>query len=131
MKKIFSAILLTILCLVLGCSGLQQSRNDIAMQIVVQRVGYYVGKNNPAIVPQAKLVAQGIAASKDSALAKAALNTAIGGLSKQFNNDPLLEADLKLIAAGFKLEAPTVKIDLSQLSPLITAFVAGMEAGIK
>lgn len=129
MKKIFLVVI--VLLFAIGCSGLQlHNSNDIALQIIAQRVGYYVGKNNPSVVPQAKLVAQGITASKDSAFAKSAINTALKELSKQFH-DPLLDADLKLIAAEFKLEAPNAKIDLSQLSPLITAFVAGMDAGTK
>jgi hypothetical protein len=115
---------------VIGCAGItSQPAEQIALQIVAQRVGYAVGHNNPSIVPQAKLIAQGITASGNADLTKVALNTAISALSKQFPNDPLLASDIALIVSGLNLQLPATKIDLGQLSPLINAFVSGLDIG--
>jgi hypothetical protein len=120
----------------IGCAGIQsQPAEQIALQIVAQRIGYAVGHNNPAIVPQAKLIAQGITASGNADLTKVALQTAISALSKQFPNDPLLAADINLIVTGLgigmyqPINAP--KLDLSQVTPLINAFVSGLDIGSK
>ena len=127
MKKGF--LMAVLLMMVLGCAGtpLQTSEN-VALQVVAQRVGYYVGKGNPAIAPQAKLIAQGIAANTDGDLAKAALDTALVALSTQFP-DPLLAADIKLIVSSLNLKVPAAKIDVSAIQPLITAFLNGLAIG--
>lgn len=77
------------LVLMSGCSGLQVSdANSLALQIAAQRAGFYVGQNNPEIVPHAKLVADGILAQEGNAPVKTALNLAITELAKQFPDDP-------------------------------------------
>lgn len=130
MKKTIMGIIFVSILITVGCGNIQiQPAEKIALQIVAQRVGYYVAKNNPSIVPQAVLVAQGIIASKDGVAAKIAINLAITELLKQFPNDPLLESDLRLIASGVKLDIPELKIDVAQLEPIITAFVNGMKVG--
>jgi hypothetical protein len=134
MKKTFIpvvvafALAFTVLANFTGCAGVQQPASQIALQIVAQRVGYQVGKADPSIVPQAKLVAQGILASQTSDLAKVALNTAIASLTAQFN-DPLLTSDIQLIVTGLNLNIPTAKIDLTALTPLINAFLSGLDIG--
>jgi hypothetical protein len=129
MKKILISFIVVLM--LAGCAGFQtQPAQNIALQIVAQRIGYYVGKNNPTLVPQAKLAAQGILASQTSDLAKAALQVGIDSLTKQFN-DPLLASDVQLIVSGLGLNLPNVKIDLTQLTPIINAFVSGLDIGSK
>jgi len=123
-------IVVLMLVLMSGCSGLQVSdANSLALQIAAQRAGFYVGKNNPEIVPHAKLVADGILAQEGNALVKTALNLAITELAKQFPDDPLLEGDLRLIVSALQIDSPEIPIDLAKLHPVIAAFINGMEIG--
>ena len=129
-RPIIGIIIALIVFVMAGCSAIQvQPAENLALQIAAQRVGYYVAKNNPSIVSQATLVAQGVTATKESDAIKVAMNLAIAELVKQFPDDPLLESDLKLIASGIKLDIPAAKIDTSQLEPIIAAFINGMKVG--
>jgi len=123
---------LLVVSLFAGCANLPLKDGEkVALQIIAQRVGYAVALKNPAIVPQATLVAQGIVAVKDGDVAKTALNLAITALANQFPNDPLLESDLRLLAAGLNLTLPTVPLDTSQIDPIMAAFINGMNVGVK
>jgi hypothetical protein len=111
-----------------GCASFQsQPAQNIALQIVAQRIGYYVGKNNASVVPQAKLIAQGVLASQDADATKIALAMAIGTLARQFPTDPLLGSDIELIVNGLGIRVPSSKIDLAVVTPLINAFISGMD----
>lgn len=129
MKKaciIFAVIILA------GCSAITfNTQEQIALQIVAQRVGYSIAKSNPSIAMQAKLVAQGILASDNSDVAKAAIDMAVKELVKQFPGDPLLESDLKLIVSGLQIDIPNVKIDIGQYKVVVNAFINGLDVGVK
>jgi len=130
MKK-FVAVLIGVLVLV-GCSNIQfQGSDSVALQVVAQRIGYYVAKNNPQIVAPAKLAAKGLLTSQDSNIIKSSLNSAATELAKQFPKDPLLESDLKLIIASLKIKEPDTKLDLDKVAPLVEAFINGLEIGAK
>jgi hypothetical protein len=129
--KRFWPILLSVIVLigVLGCSTTPiKPAEQIALQIVAQRVGYVVAKENPSIAPQAKLIAQGILAANNSDLAKAALNTAIETLMTQIK-DPLLAIDVQAIISGLSLNIPSIKLDLTQVAPIVNAFISGIDIG--
>lgn len=131
MKKRVFAVLVGLMLFV-GCAGFQlPSADQAAVQIVAQRIGYYVAKNNPSIVPQAKLIALGVTSSQDPELMKVALNLAVKELTKQFPTDPLLAADLNIIISSVKLNQPGIKLNLEQVTPIINAFINGMDVAVK
>jgi|LSQX01.2.fsa_nt_gb hypothetical protein len=123
-------LVMVAICIMAGCSNvILQDSNALALQIASQRIGFYVGKNNPDIVPHAKLIVDGIMANENPDLTKDALHVAIIALAKQFPNDPLLEGDLMLIVSALQIDLPETQIDLAQVRPLIIAFVNGLEIG--
>jgi hypothetical protein len=129
-KKILSCFIL--LLILIGCSGIQtQTAQNIALQIVAQRIGYQVAQNNPSIVPQAELIAKGILAGNTADLQKIALQAAISALTAQFPDDPLLAADIQLIVVGLNLNLPSATFSTADLAPLINAFLNGMAVANK
>jgi len=134
MKKIYFKLIGLVIAVMMfaSCAAIQlQPAEEVAIQIVAQRVGYYVAKNNPTIVPQAKLIALGITASQDPDLMKIALNLAVKELAKQFPKDPLLASDLNLILGAIKINQPDIKLNLEQITPIINAFINGMDVAVK
>jgi hypothetical protein len=133
MKKLLISLLAVVF--LISCSGITtstQTMENIALQLAAQRIGYQVAKSNPSIVPQAKLVAQGILAGQTVDLQKAALQDAMVALTAQFR-DPLLLADAQIVITGLGLATPTVgqipiPLTSAQLTPIINAFIVGMGA---
>ena len=127
--KLFGVLIAIIM--IVGCAGVKlPPAQSVTLQIVAQRVGYYVAKKNPEIVPQAKLVALGITASQDPELMKVALNLAIKELLKQFPADPLLASDVNLILSSLQISQPNTKLNLEEVIPIINAFVNGMDVAV-
>lgn len=129
MRKLYVIVAMVVAMLIASCNFVQVDQSQsIALQIVAKRVGYYVGKSNPEIVPIVKIAAQGIVgADSESSVIKSALNTGIEELAKQFPNDPLLESDLKLIMSALKINVPDSTVSIEQVRPLITAFIEGLD----
>ena len=131
MKRLFIGLIAVFMIIgLVACAGLNQPAEQVVLQIVAQRIGYQVAKNNPAIVPQAKLIAQGVLANQNADLSKLALQAAIDALINQFPNDPLLASDIQLIVSGLNLKIPTAKFDLAALTPIINAFISGLDIGV-
>lgn len=108
-----------------------QTTENVALQIVAQRIGFNLAKNNPSIVPQVKLAAQGILSGNTADLQKMALQAGITALTFQFPGDPLLAADIQLIESGLNLSLPDVTLTTAQITPLVNAFIAGLDVGVK
>lgn len=130
MRKVYCAIIMSVLLLAC-CSMVQINQGEaIALQIAAKRVGFYVGQKNPELAPIAKVMAQGVVdVDNNSDVIKAALNVGIEELAKQFPGDPLLESDLKLIVSTLQINVPDSKLDIGQVQPLVSAFVEGLEIG--
>lgn len=127
-KKVFVFLLVF---LFVGCGYFHlNDTQSVVLQVAAKRVGYYVGKNNPSHVPMAKVWAQGlISADNDSAMIKAMLKVGIAELAKLAPNEPLMASDVALVADSLQLDVPGSQLDITQLQPVLRAFIEGMDVG--
>ena len=132
MKKII-IVFLTALFIVGGCSFFQQIEKDeaalTAVKIAAKRIGYAVAKNNPRHTAEIIAYAELLANMGDSEkLVKEALPLALAALDK-FVADPIVQSDIKDVAAMIKLNIPDVEIAVK--SKLARAALEGFIEGCK
>jgi len=115
MKKLL--IIFTIL-LFTGCSMIQISPEQKALEGVAKQAGFIYGCQHPEMIAQAKLIAMGINASQDEEKQKN-FNLAVQALLKYYP-EPILKSQINLLLVGMKTTS-------ADITPIVLSFIQGME----
>ena len=131
MKRKLFAILIAALFLA-GCAGIQVS--DDASQAVLyklagHRLGYEMGKKDPATAQIAAKAADGIIASIESGTTAPALSAllqeSLAKLAAGYQNDPALAAEVAIVAELVIFKGSEVNVDAYKI------YLAQMKAGLE